>query len=161
MGGVPRSEVICSLSYSGLFFDHLPTSSSLILVNPHWNCVCSALQTSSLLSLVLYLERISLAPSLSIFYGEISLSGVSFGTNFQSNGVWEGWFQTPWPTLGHLKLPTWKVRGENLLVSVCILVTICNGLVFRDLQSYEPLLCHYPERECGFALPLERQLTRA
>lgn len=46
MGGVPWSEVMCSLSSSALFFDHLPTSFSLTLVNPHWNCVCSALQAS-------------------------------------------------------------------------------------------------------------------
>lgn len=40
--------------------------------------------------------------------------------------VWEGWFPTPWPTPGRLKLPTWTMRKKDLLFSMCFLVTTRN-----------------------------------
>lgn len=121
MRGVPRSEVICSLSYSALFFDHLPTSSSLTLVNPHWNCVCSALQTS-LLSLV---------------------SGPLSGTHFPSTFLEYllRWNFSQWCQLWDKFSIKRCLRGLilNTLANNCLFQYafwwLCNGLVFWDLQS--------------------------
>lgn len=148
MRGVPRSEVICSLSYSALFFDHLPTSSSLTLVNPHWNCVCSALQTS-LLCLV---------------------SGPLSGTHFPSTFLEYllRWNFSQWCQL-------WDKFSIKRCLRGLILNTLANNclfqyafwwlfvmvLCFEIFNLYEPLLCHYPERECGFAFPLGEAVDKS
>lgn len=142
------THLLIKLLCMALFINLLPTFSSLALVNPHGNSVQPHKPVCPFLCPILYLERISPAPPLSIFSRWNPASGVA-----TPNGIWEGWFSTPWPTPGHLKLPTCKVRRKICLFQSPVLRLAVTVLCFDiRIQSIRASLWRYAGRECGFAL---------